>query len=117
MYIGEIARKTGLSIKAIRLYEEKKLIPAPKRSGRYRVYTASDIDLLLLIKDAKSLGVTLAQLESLIVLKDGQPDWQKVEQFLLQQKRRIFSEIAVLHQTIAKIDDCLRQIHECPKAA
>lgn len=117
MYIGEIARKTGLSIKAIRLYEEKKLIPPPKRSGRYRVYTDADIELLLLIKDAKALGVTLAQLESLIAIEAGPPDWQKIEQFLQQQKRRIYGEIAALNATIAKIDDCLRQLHACPKAA
>lgn len=117
MYIGEIAKRTGLSIKAIRLYEEKKLIPAPKRSGRYRVYTDADIELLLLIKDAKSLGVTLAQLEALITLDNGRLDWGKVEQFLIHQKRRIAGEIKALNETIARIDDCLQQIHECPKAA
>lgn len=117
MYIGEIARQTGLSIKAIRFYEKKGLIPAPKRLGRYRVYTEADIEILLLIKDAKSFGVTLAQLQSFITIQNGHPDWKKVAQFLMQQKDRIFSEIQALNETIGKIDNCLKQIQDCPKAA
>lgn len=116
MYIGEIAKKTGLSIKAIRLYEERKLIPAPKRSGRYRVYTEAHIELLLLI-EAKALGLTLAQLEPLVALDDDRPDWEKVEQFLVQQKRRIREQIKTLDDTIARIDECLKQMHACPEAA
>jgi len=117
MYIGEIAKKTGLSIKAIRLYEERKLIPAPKRSGRYRVYTEAHIDLLLLIKEAKALGLTLTQLQPLAALDDDQPDWEKVEQFLVEQKRRIRDQIKTLDDTIARIDACLKQMHACPEAA
>lgn len=46
MFIGEVSRKTGLSIKAIRLYEELGLIQTPQRQGRYRIYKHSDVDIL-----------------------------------------------------------------------
>ena len=114
MYIGEIAKKTGLSIKAIRLYEEKGLIPKPQRSGRYRVYQHSDIDILLLIKEAKSFGVTLAQLKEVIEYNNGEIDWNEVHIFLMQQKKLILEQIDELHEKINKIDVCASQINTCP---
>jgi len=117
MYIGEISKKTGLSIKAIRLYEEKGLIPTPKRSGRYRIYQESDVDILLLIKEAKSFGVTLAQLKSVIVYSNGQVDWAEVQAFLALQRNRIIDEIRTLKDQINKIDECVSQINVCPLSA
>jgi len=52
MYIGEISKKTDLSIKAIRFYEKTGLIRRPKRMSRYRVYQKTDVELLILIKEA-----------------------------------------------------------------
>ena len=49
MYIGEVAKKTSLSIRAIRLYEEKGLIKPLPRKGKYRVYNKSHIEILHLI--------------------------------------------------------------------
>ena len=115
MYIGEVSNKTGLSIKAIRLYEEKGLIPKPRRSGRYRVYQDSDIDILLLIKEAKSFGVTLAQLKTVIEYNQGEIDWNDVHAFLMQQKKLILEQIDSLHDKIRKIDLCASQINTCPQ--
>lgn len=52
MYIGELSKRTGFSIRAIRLYEEKGLIQTVQRKGRYRIYNESDVDLLNLISEA-----------------------------------------------------------------
>ncbi len=111
MYIGEVSKNTGLSIKAIRFYEEKKLIPKPKRDGRYRIYDQSDIDILLLIKEAKSLGITLAKLKSIVVYSDGQLDWVEVKEFLKLQRNLIVEQIKALNLKIEKIDDCINQIN------
>lgn len=111
MYIGEVSKKTGLSIKAIRFYEVKGLISRPLRLGRYRVYQASDVDLLLLIKKAKELGVTLSQLRGVIVYKDGGVDWLKITAFLAELRVQLVCKIAELNDNIDKIDECSRQIN------
>ncbi|MBL4740060.1 MAG: MerR family transcriptional regulator [Sneathiella sp.] len=110
MYIGEISKKTGLSIKAIRLYEELDLIPKPKRSGTYRVYEQPDIEILKLIKEAKVLGVTLSQIRSFLFYENGVLDWGKVKIFLFEKKKELREEIQKLHEKIHKIDDCLDQM-------
>jgi MerR family copper efflux transcriptional regulator len=74
MYIGEASKETGLSIKAIRFYEEIGLIKQPQRKGRYRIYKETDIELLALIKEAKDLGITLSKLKGVIVYNNGKVD-------------------------------------------
>ncbi|WP_434938062.1 MerR family transcriptional regulator [Shewanella sp. HL-SH8] len=110
MYIGEISTKTGLSIKAIRFYEERGLIQTPERKGRYRIYRPKDIELLILIKEAKALGVTLSQLEGVIVYKNGQVDWAKIKLFLSEFREQLVVKINDLNNKIANIDRCYEQI-------
>ncbi len=114
MYIGEVASKTGLSIKAIRLYEERGLIMPPPRKGRYRVYSDSHIDILNLIKEAKLLGTTLSQLKSAIVYKNGDVDWSHIESFLVDIKLQLLLQIDDLNSKVKKVEMCLLDIESCP---
>lgn len=117
MYIGEAAKKTGLTIKAIRLYEEMGLIEAPTRLGRYRVYSATDLELLHLIVQAKQLGVKLNELKSVILFRDGEPDWQRIGVFLRDVKARLLSERELLDQKLASVDLCISSLSQCPQMA
>ncbi|WP_261844865.1 MerR family transcriptional regulator [Aliamphritea ceti] len=116
MYIGEVANKTGLSIKAIRFYEEKGLIMPPPRKGRYRVYSDTHIDILNLIKEAKSLGTTLSQLKSAIVYKNGEVDWSYIESFLADIKLQLLLQIDDLNSKVQKVEKCLLDIESCPSS-
>lgn len=54
MNISDVAKKTGLTSKAIRFYEEKGLITAPIRTDNgYRCYSAQHIDELTLLRQAR----------------------------------------------------------------
>ncbi|MEY4476388.1 MAG: Cu(I)-responsive transcriptional regulator, partial [Pseudomonadota bacterium] len=54
MKISDVAKKTGLTSKAIRFYEEKKLVTAPLRTENgYRSYTAKHIEELMLLRQAR----------------------------------------------------------------
>ena len=68
--IGQLAQQTGVSRKAIRLYEEKELIlPSLKRSeGNYRVYNQEHVFCINGIKQLRSLGVSLEEMKELIVI-------------------------------------------------
>ena len=111
MFIGEASNKTGLSIKAIRFYEEKGLIQPPERIGRYRVYQEADIELLILIKEAKALGVTLSQLKGVITYNNGQIDWANVKIFLSEIRKQLIDQINDLKQKIDSLDQCYEQIN------
>ena len=72
--IGEVAKLSGTTVKAIRFYEAKGLLPRPARSpSGYRLYTESDLKRLAFIQRAKLLGLPLAKIRNLSVhlAKDG----------------------------------------------
>lgn len=62
---GELATRTGISAAAIRYYEEQGILPAPPRtSNGYRMYTGDYLVKLKFIKDAKSLGYSLKEIQT-----------------------------------------------------
>ncbi|MBV1879059.1 MAG: MerR family transcriptional regulator [Pseudomonadales bacterium] len=114
MYIGEASKKSGVTIKAIRFYEATGLIKPPQRSGRYRVYQQQDIELLILIKEAKQFGITLSQLKPFIEYQQGQLNWHKIKIFMLQTRQQLVTRIDDLKTRIEKIDQCCSQINLQP---
>jgi len=72
--IGEVARELRLNAKTIRYYEEIGLLPGPLRSeSGYRLYSQGEINRLRLIRKAKLLGLSLADIREIIAYAiDGQ---------------------------------------------
>ncbi len=72
MHIGEVAEQTGLSLRTIRHYDEIGLVAASGRTeGGFRLYTADDLERLLLIRRMKPLGFTLEEMSELLATVDG----------------------------------------------
>ena len=88
--IGEAAKASELSVKAIRYYEEIGLIPKADRTdgglhtSGHRVYTAADVRRLRLINHARLLGLSLADIRQILAVADGrgclsrQPEYQQI---------------------------------------
>lgn len=62
--IGELARRTGLSVSAIRYYEEQGLVTALRSVGNQRRFLRGDIRRLSFILIAQRLGLSLAEIEA-----------------------------------------------------
>jgi len=74
--ITELAREFEITPRAIRFYEDQGLI-APKREGaggRVRVYSARERTRLKLTLRGKRLGLTLAEIKSLVDMYDSPKD-------------------------------------------
>jgi len=71
--VGQAARRAGLTAKAVRLYEARGLLPPAERtSSGYRCYTEHDIQLLRFIRQARDLGLSLAEIRTIIGLRRGE---------------------------------------------
>ena len=71
MHIGEIAGRTGLSLRTIRHYDEIGLVTASGRTeGGFRLYTSGDLDRLLLVRRMKPLGYSLEEMSELLSAVD-----------------------------------------------
>ena len=67
MMIGEAAAQAGVSAKAVRLYENKGLIEPPERTAAgYRTYAPDDVATLQFIRQAKTVGLTLDDMDWIV---------------------------------------------------
>lgn len=70
--IGEVAERTGLSLRTIRHYEEVHLVPPSGRTtGGFRLYTDDDVERLILVKRLKPLGFSLDDMGAVLEALDG----------------------------------------------
>ncbi|MFJ8149048.1 MerR family transcriptional regulator [Streptomyces sp. NPDC096048] len=71
MQIGEVAERTGLSLRTIRHYEEVGLvIPSARSKGGFRLYTSADVDRLMVIRRMKPLDFSLDEMRDLLDITD-----------------------------------------------
>lgn len=66
MKIGEVARQVDLPTSTIRYYEKIGILPIPARESGQRNYKENSVDLLKVIKMARSLGFSLTEIKPLL---------------------------------------------------
>jgi DNA-binding transcriptional MerR regulator len=69
LQIGQVAERTGLSLRTIRFYEENGLVrPTSRTDGGFRLYSEDDVARLEVIKRMKPLGFSLEEMSELLTL-------------------------------------------------
>ena len=67
LQIGDVAERTGLSLRSVRHYEEVGLLPPAERSpGGFRLYDDAAVQRLLVVKQMKPLEFTLEEMRELL---------------------------------------------------
>lgn len=68
--IGEVSRRSGIGVEALRFYEKSGLLDRPGRTfGGYRLYDEAVLERLAFIKQAQVLGFTLNEIKEIIAHK------------------------------------------------
>lgn len=99
--IGELSKRAGLSIRALRYYEEIGILqPTARTPAGYRLYDGSALTVLDMVKRMKLLGLPLAALGELQTIHRDQgrcaPVRQRFQAMLEQRIRRIDEQVAEL---------------------
>jgi MerR family mercuric resistance operon transcriptional regulator len=69
--IGQVAAACGVSPDTIRFYERRGLLPQPRRTGAgHRVYDDSSVERVRFIRRAHEIGLSLADVQALLRLRD-----------------------------------------------
>ncbi|WP_369025562.1 redox-sensitive transcriptional activator SoxR [Qipengyuania sp. RANM35] len=107
--IGELAARTGLSVSAIRFYEDKGLVEPWRTNGNQRRFLRSDIRRLSFIMIAQKLGLSLSEIdEAMKRLPQGRTpnaaDWKRISGTIRQ---RIDAQIAQLEKVREDLDGCI----------
>ncbi len=72
MQIGQISKRVGVSIDAIRFYERSGLLAAPQRSeGGFRLYSQDDLSALQFIRNLQTLGFSLNEIREFLSLRSN----------------------------------------------
>lgn len=65
--IGEVSKRSGIGIEALRFYEKSGLLEKPSRTmSGYRVYDADVLERLAFIKQSQALGFSLDEIRRII---------------------------------------------------
>ncbi|AZM93801.1 MerR family transcriptional regulator [Streptomyces sp. W1SF4] len=73
--IGELARRTGLTVKAIRFYSDKGIVPPAGRSpAGYRLYGPDALARLALVRTLRELGLDLATVRKVLDRETSLPE-------------------------------------------
>ncbi len=115
--IGQIAKETGLTAKAVRLYEQQGIIDKPKRTqAGYRIYQADDVALLNFVRQAKLLGLQLDEIKRIVDLhRRGSKPCQTVLSLLSKRIDEIDIKVADLKSLRRKLSSVCERAKEQQK--
>lgn len=107
--IGELARRTGSSVSAIRFYEDKGLLDSLRSSGGQRRFLRSDIRRLSFIRIVQQCGFTIQDIREML---DGLPhgrtptkaDWTKLSRVMRAELDR---RITLMEGLRDRLDGCI----------
>ena len=111
MQIGEIAKRTCLTIDAIRFYEKRKLLPGAVRSaGRFRLYGESSVERLRFIQQMQALGFSLREVGELIQLRERKVEaCESVRQLLAAKLADVRGKIRDLRRLAGELEGDFRK--------
>jgi MerR family transcriptional regulator, redox-sensitive transcriptional activator SoxR len=107
--IGDLARRTGLSVSAIRFYENKGLIEPFRSSGGQRRFLRSDIRRLSFIRIAQTLGLSIEGIATeLARLPNGRTpnaaDWHRISTAM---RAMLDERITMIERVRDRLDGCI----------
>ena len=106
--IGELSREFGVTLRALRFYENKGLI-SPQRDGLSRLYSQGDRTRLALILKGKKLGFTLGEIRQMIAAEEG--DAAPDRSALSLSREKCLEQIEMLQRQKAEIEEGLSELH------
>jgi len=100
MKIGELAERSRVTAKTIRYYEGIGLVPEPGRtSSNYRDYGEDAVERLRFIRDSQVAGLSLAEVGSILEMKDaGQSTCSHTQDLVQRHIDEIDQQMAALRQ-------------------
>ncbi len=123
--VAEVGRRTGLSRKALRLYEELGLVePATRTDAGYRLYDSEGLRRIELVNRAKVLGLSLTEAKEFLHVAEGccgdhHPELAALVEGKLAETEQRIAELQSLRGTLRDTLDRLASnegVHRCEES-
>ena len=121
MRIGEVARRAGVSVKALHYYERIGILtPATREPNGYRTYEPDVLDRLAFTRAAQAVGLSLGEIREIIEFRErGGPPCAHVLALIDQQAAELTHRIAELEALRSSLEALSARGHaldpaDCP---
>jgi DNA-binding transcriptional MerR regulator len=122
--IGELSQRSGLSVKALRYYEDIGVLAAPERTASgYRDYGTEVLGRLEFVRAAQAVGLTLGEIREVIAFRErGDVPCTHVLDLILHHAAEVDRRIAELQRLRAELGRLARRARtldpaDCPESA
>jgi len=104
--IGDVARQFGLTLRALRFYEDKGLL-SPRREGNTRLYARKDIARLKMVLLGRRAGFSLREVKQVMDLYDPGSGNARQYRTLIDKSER---QLVKLEKQRAEIDEAIDEL-------
>lgn len=118
LQVGELARKTGKTVRAIHLYEELGLLkPEGRTKGRYRLFNGDSVVRVRWIGKLQSLGLSLPAIQSIVREWEASPSapgaMAKMRDIYRQKLKETRDQLRQLQALEAELAESLEYLETC----
>ncbi len=107
MRIGDLATKAGVSVRALRYYEEQGLLTSTRSPRGQRRYADEAADRVRLIQNLYAAGLTSSTIAALLPCVDARVSTPESRARLAAERERIDRQIAELTATRDRLDQVI----------
>lgn len=109
MRIGELASRTGVSVRSLRYYEQQGLLSSTRSPSGQRHYTEDDIERVALIQHLYAAGLSSRSIAEILPYIDapGPENSEAALERMAQERDRLSRRIAELVRTRDILDEAV----------
>ncbi|MEU2730604.1 MerR family transcriptional regulator [Streptomyces griseoviridis] len=110
MRIGEVAAKAGVSVRALRYYEQQDLLHSTRNQGGQRQYPPGAVERVRLIQQLYSVGLPSRTIREVLPFADsGEAASPELLELLAAERDRLDRQMTVLRDVRNRLHDCITE--------
>ncbi|MFC9745156.1 MerR family transcriptional regulator [Streptomyces niveus] len=109
MRIGEVAAKAGVSVRALRYYEQQELLHSTRNPGGQRQYPAGAVDRVRLIQRLYSVGLPSRTIREVLPFADSGEVSPELLELLAAEHDRLDRQMTDLRDVRDRLHDCITE--------
>jgi DNA-binding transcriptional MerR regulator len=116
--IGEVSKRSGVGVEALRFYEKSGLLDRPSRTfSGYRVYGEEVLERLAFIKQAQALGFSLDEIRRIVDdARGGESPCDEVREIVRRRMEELDERLRELHRYRRELKQTLAEWDEVGRA-
>ncbi|MEV8412368.1 MerR family transcriptional regulator [Streptomyces niveus] len=107
--IGEVAAKAGVSVRALRYYEQQELLRSTRNSGGQRQYPAGAVERVRLIQRLYSVGLPSRTIREVLPFADSGEVSPELLELLAAEHDRLDRQMTDLRNVRDRLHDCITE--------